>query len=323
MTIRCALARHPRMQPLVAGEIDTGELRFEWMNPPGEGFKGVSSTTYDLYEYSFSGYLLSVAAVGQESRDWVALPVFISRCYDVLNRFVAGSSLQGWSDLGGKRVIAPDVGMTAAIWMRIMLRELYGLNEDSLTWVNSRQAEERHTTELGFEYRPTGLSVEQMPRGDDPMRHLEEGTVDAALIMERSAGGLPEGVRPLADAIELRDIFNEFSMRSGTTPVNHVLIARRSLLEENKALAAQIYELVNQSKQLAYEHARRQFESLLYFPDAVVAEQASRYGEDPYPSGVVANSRMVQLLVGQLLREGQLKAPLSMEQIFETSLLST
>ena len=321
--IKSALTRHPRMQPLVSGEIDTGELEFDWLTPSGEGFRGVSSAVYDLYEYSFSGYLLSVAALGQDARDWVALPVFISRCYDVLDRFVASSSLGGWPDLGGKRIIAPDVGMTAAIWMRIMLRELYGLDEGDLTWINSRQPEQRHTIELGFEYDPAGLSVEQLPAGVSPLQQVAEGSVDAALVMRKKDEPLPEGVRPLAEPVELRDIFNEFSERSGTTPVNHVLIARKSMLEENPGLAAKIVELVEQSKRLAYEQARRSFETLLFFPDAVVADQAARYGDDPYPSGVSANKQMVELLVGQLHREDQIEELLGMDQIFTSELLDT
>lgn len=323
MIVRNALTQHPRVQPLVDGTVTAADLEFEWLTPPGGGFRGVSSEIFDLYEYSFSGYLLSIAAVGQEARDWVALPIFLSRCFDVLDRFISTTSISGWADLSGRRVIAPDVGMTAAIWMRVILRELYGIDEQAITWVNSRQAEERHTTELGFEYSPDGLTLEQMPRGADPLALVATGAVDTGLVTRPRDAALPAGVRELADPLTLRAMFNDFARATGATPVNHVVLARRSLLEENPGLATRIYELVEQSKRIAYERARSQLATLLYFPDATIAEQELLYGQDPFPSGVAANQSMVELLLEQLTREGQLHQPLDMASIFTPELLDT
>lgn len=323
MIIRNALKLHPRVQPLVDGTIAANDVEFEWLAPPSGGFRGVSSEIFDLYEYSFSGYLLSISAMGQQARDWVALPIFLSRCFDVLDRFVSTVEVSGWADLNGRRVIAPDVGMTAAIWMRVILRELYHVDEHAVTWINSRQAEERHTTELGFEYIPEGLMLEQMARGDDPLALVASGAVDAGLVMGPAGVALPVGVRPLADALTLRRMFNDFARTKGATPVNHVVLARRSLLEENPGLARYLYDLIESSKHIAYERARAHLATLLYFPDAVVAEQRDLYGDDPFPSGVDANQKMVELLLEQLVRENQLHNPLDMASIFTSELLAT
>ena len=323
MLVRNGLGRNPRARPMLEGAVDSADVDFEWIAPPGGGFLGVSSERFDLYEYSFSGYLMSVASVGQEARDWVALPVFISRCFDVLAGLSAREDIEGWADLSGRRVIVPDVGMTAAIWMRVILRELFHIDPGAIRWCNSRQPEERHTIELGFKFEPVGLDIEQMSAGADPIALVAERDADVALTLPGRDANLPAGLRPLADALALRAMFSDLWSATGTTPVNHVLVARKSLLEEHPGLATQLYAMVEQSKALAYDAARRQFESLLFFPGAVIAEQAALFGDDPYPSGVRANRRMVELLMAQLAGEGQLPRSLAMDDIFTTELLDT
>jgi len=322
VVLRSYLIDHPRAKPLVDGEIDSAGIAWQWLKPPSGGFRGVSSSDADVFEYSLSGYLLDVAHGGQDRHDWVALPTFLSRAYDVVAGLVSRDSLFGWEALKGKRLAVPDVGMTAAIWIRVVLRELYGFEDDAVSWLNIRQPEEMHTEELGIAYGLPGQHVGQVPKGAKPIELVAAGELDATLGLG-DPSKMPANVHRLADAARLRELSLEFTRRSGATLTNHVVLIRRSLLDERPGIDRTIYDLLEASKQRAYEQAREKLATIFVFPDAAIDAEREVFGEDPFPAGIKANRATLDALMSQLLAEGQLEAVLDDAAIFSPNLLAT
>jgi 4,5-dihydroxyphthalate decarboxylase len=304
VVIRTFLTNHPRIQPLVDGRVEADGITWEWLQPPGGGFRGVSTQVADVFEYSLSGFLMSVADQGLDAHDWIALPVFLSRATDVVARLLARDDIHGWSDLRGRRVAVPDVGMTAAILVRLVLRELYGIDLAEVAWSNIRQPDEMHTDELGVQYTLPAHQVSQIARGADPVALVGRGEIDVALA--GAVGELPPNVRPLVDAVELRELLTEFTAKTGVFPINHVVIVRKSLIESHPGLDLRLYELIEEAKRVACRDAIVHLDTALLFGDAARLDQERTFGSDPFPSGLAANEATLHALMDQLVLEGHL-----------------
>jgi ABC-type amino acid transport substrate-binding protein len=90
------------------------------------------------------------------------------------------SGIRTWADLAGKRVGVPDFNMTAAIWLRIMLKHLHGILAEDITWFNGRRPYQRHNTFIRFNDKPPGAPLYELKEGAMLHDLLARGEIDAA-----------------------------------------------------------------------------------------------------------------------------------------------
>jgi 4,5-dihydroxyphthalate decarboxylase len=117
------------------------------------------------------------------------------------------------------------------MWLRGALADRHGLAPEAMRWTTFKDA---HV----HEYRDPPWA-ERAPPGSDMLAMLRDGRLDAAIFgNDTPSGG------------DLRTVFPDpaaageaFRAAHGFTPVNHLLVARRSLLEEDPALAAELVRL--------------------------------------------------------------------------------
>ena len=70
---------------------------------------------------------------------WCALPIFPAKAFVWLGLFInTASGIKSLADLRGKRVGVPDYVMTAALWFRVFLRELHGIEDYAVLDVFSK-----------------------------------------------------------------------------------------------------------------------------------------------------------------------------------------
>ncbi|MDP2267585.1 MAG: ABC transporter substrate-binding protein, partial [Deltaproteobacteria bacterium] len=89
------------------------------------------------------------------------------------------SGITSLADLRGKRVGVPDYHMTAAIWMRIVLRELYGIRPEDIEWFNCRPPGVSHGTGIGERLAP-GIRLKRARQAGELEDMLSRGEFDAA-----------------------------------------------------------------------------------------------------------------------------------------------
>src|SRR4051812_48962326 len=92
---------------------------------------------FEVCEFSLANYLVLRA----RGEDWLtAIPVFPHRAFrHALPVTRRDSSLSGLASLAGKRVGVEDYSMTAAVWLRGLLHDEYGMNADAITWCTYRR----------------------------------------------------------------------------------------------------------------------------------------------------------------------------------------
>src|SRR5262249_28862645 len=201
---------------------------------------------------------------------WQALPVFMSKPIGLLINFHAHESakVRTFADLGGKSLGVPDYGMTAAVWLRIMLRTLYGIQSRDLTWYNGRPASERHGRVLGVDQDPTpGLKLINLERAGELNELVQRGEVNVghADSMTVKIEQTPS-VRVFSTPELVMQTVSDLYKARGVTPVNHTLAVKKRVLEEDPGFAKRLYEACEASKQEAYTHARKGAEGYLLIP---------------------------------------------------------
>src|SRR3954464_3787231 len=92
---------------------------------------------FEVCEFSLANYLVLRAS----GEDWLtAIPVFPHRAFrHALPVTRRDSPLSGLAQLAGKRVGVEDYSMTAAVWLRGLLHDDYGVEPGAITWVTYRR----------------------------------------------------------------------------------------------------------------------------------------------------------------------------------------
>jgi 4,5-dihydroxyphthalate decarboxylase len=251
------------------------------------------------------------------------------------------SGIENLSDLKGKRVGVPDYDMTAALWMRVILKELYGIEAGDITWFNGRTKELSHGGALGLDKDPPrGVTLNWLTADQTIDKMLDAGELDAAFGVDPTPASPGDrtfapidryGGTPLTGNPRLRRLFNdggqavitEFYRKTGIIPVNHMVIVQNRVLREHPWLALELFKACQQSKEIAYDRARRAAMAYMLFPGNDFKEQAAVFGDDPYPFGIRANRKLLERLIQGSLEQGLIRKAASIEDVFFHTTLDT
>jgi 4,5-dihydroxyphthalate decarboxylase len=352
MTLKLTLAfsDNIRVRPLKEGVVKPENIDLEVVFVP-IGMRFYRNLAYglefDASEMSISETLLAkdrYDAFGRGKWDWTPIPVFVSRGQFWANLHVNPSSgIKQFSDIKGKRIGVPDYVMTAALWFRVTLKEMYGIEAWDNTWYNCRTKELSHGGALGFHLEGHGfgngvphrwITVDQTA---DVL--LDRGELDAIFAPNVSLGvtaGNPAvldryGGTPLIGNPRIhrlvndqgKSVISEFFRKTGVYHANHHVIVRNSVLKEHPWVAMELYKAFQKSKEVAYERAREAQSAYLYFEGNDWKEQAAVFGEDPYPLGIRAMRRTIERAIQGSLEQGMIRNPIKVEDLYFPTTLDT
>jgi 4,5-dihydroxyphthalate decarboxylase len=154
LRITMAYSDNPRIQPLRDGTVKPENIDLEMITvPPSDLFyRNLAFDEFDASEMSISETLLAKERSDGTKWDWSALPCFLSRGHVWPNLYVNTSSgIDSLAGIKGKRIGVPDYDMTAALWFRATLKDLYGIEASDNTWYNGRTIEFSHGGVLGLD----------------------------------------------------------------------------------------------------------------------------------------------------------------------------
>ncbi len=345
MTLRLTIAfsDNPRLDPLRDGTVKPQniELGFVTLEPGTLFFRNLVYDEFDVSEMSISETLLARERSDGKKWDWSALPVFLSRGHHWPNLYVnAASGIAGLGDIKGKRIGVPDYEMTAALWFRITLKELYSIEARDNVWFNGRTKELSHAGALGLDKAgPAGvehhfLSAEQtldvmLDRGEidacTAIRPQSRVTAGDRTVIDRWGGTEIRGnprLRKLLDD-DGKGVVFEFYRKTGCFQANHHVIVQNRILDDHPWVALELYDAFRRSKEIAFERARRYETTRAYFPGRDVAEQRAAIGDDPYPLGLAAMGRNIERAVAGSVEQGLLTRPLALDEIYYRTTLKT
>src|SRR6476659_2712733 len=207
MTFACGL--YDRMLALYTGEVQAEgiDLDFIAIDDPRQIFDRMGKNLeFDACEMS-SSEVISRHAAGR--REMVALPVFPSRVFRHGFITVNRKAVSTPKDLTGRRIGVPLYTQTAALFIRGLLQDEYGVDLSGVHWVQgaTNSAESHGNPSAPPLLKP--VSIEQNTSGRSLSQLLEAGEIQAIL-----GSGLPLALRTNPD---VQRLFPDFHARELTT----------------------------------------------------------------------------------------------------------
>jgi len=342
LNLKVGLTKNPRFEPLVDGSVKSAQVNLDILvtTPPELFYRNLKNDEFDVFEMSLSEFLITREQAKGERWQWCALPIFPAKAFVWLGLYVNTSAgIHGLEDLRGKRVGVPDYVMTAALWLRVFLGELHGIEPRDISWFIGRTQDLSHGGVLNVAARPpAGVSLTWLSAAQSFDVMLDRGEIDAAygfaprhdpklysLNIDRYGGTPLEGNPRLASLFPDGGcaVIKSFFDQTGIVPANHVIVAQRRLLEQHPWLPDELLQLFSTSKQRAYERCNFGTPAYLYFAAIPRSEQTALFGDDPFPFGIARNRAMLEMLLQNSHAQGLTRNLARIEDVFHPALLGT
>ena len=324
MKLRMSFESNPRVEPIMAGRVPIPGIEIEWerMEPGAAFLHHLTHNDFDAFEFSISHYIGTRARANPAYEGWIMVPIFTSKptfmFYSLYLRPASGVS--SLADLKGKRIGVPDFTMTGAVWFRIVLRVLYGIQPQDIRWVNTRPANRRQGRTMGVDHDTgSGVHIANIDESTTPQQMVERGELDAVLGGSGGPVAAASGIKQFTPQDWL-PVLVELQKKIGVTPVNHCVLVQKRLLEERPSLARDLFDAFERSKQEAYT---RDPKARAILAELDLARQRELFGEDPYPYGLRANRRVLELIADQNVIDGVIRERPAIDSLVVQGLRST
>ena len=174
---------YDRTTPLIEGAIEIAGAApsFTVLSPPVNFPRTFTESPFDVTEMSFSNYMTAHA---EDRSPYTAIPVFLSRSFRHGAIFIrTDRGIDGPRDLEGKTVGLAEYDMTAALVVRGMLREEFGVDTAKIHWrVGDPESPVREV--MPIPTVPHGVDVRAMADGRMLNDALAAGEIDALIGIE-------------------------------------------------------------------------------------------------------------------------------------------
>lgn len=314
-----ACGPYDRMEPLYNGTVSVEgvDLVPRVIQTPMHIFGPMlKNGEFDISEMSLT-HCFTLRAQGQAK--FVTLPVFPSRMFrhgfTYINR---RSGIQSPADLKGKRIGVQGYQMTAAVWIRGILEQEYGVSFEGVRWfeggVNQRGVAGGDATAM---HPDPSLHIE--PIGNDRTldEMLQSGEIDALVgaFAPMSLGKHPDVVRLIPDYHRHE---RDYYRRTGVYPIMHALVIREDVHRKYPWLAGNLFKACVESKNLALKQAgfTGAMRYMLPWLYEHLEEMQEVFGDDPWPYGLEANRPTLEAFGRHLAEQKFLSKPMRLEEVF-------
>jgi 4,5-dihydroxyphthalate decarboxylase len=305
LTIACG--RYDRTQPLIDGRVPVEGVDLTFLPlRPGETFwRMLNHGEFDASEMSMSSYTIMRS---EGDTRFIAIPVFPSRVFRHSAVYLrADSKIETPQDLKGKRIGIGDYQMTAAVWVRGFLSDIYGVKPEDIDWMIGRPVRTIKP--------PEGIRCEFMRPDTTLEAMLERGEIDAlASVMIPPALGTT--VRRLfADP---RRVEGEYYERTRIFPIMHTFVLKTRLYEENPWLAISFYRAFCRARDLAYRWMHDTDALTVGLPWVIdELEQARKiFGPQVWDYSIEGSRATLDALVRHLDEQKLTRRKMSIEELF-------
>lgn len=280
-------------------------------------FRAIRNAEFDISEISAGSHLVQL---NHGHPEYIALPIFLSRSFRFGSLYVRTD--RGFTvpaDLHGCRMGIPEFEMTAAIWVRGILKEHYGLDIHSLHYVTGGLNQPESIPRQTLPNLP--FSITRLRATETLDRYLADGQLDAIISPSPPASyfdpTLPVG-RLFENPFEEE---RQYFQATGIFPIMHFVGLRRSLAKSYPDLGQEIFIAFERAKQDALiqldsmSHANASYLTLPWFEETL-QQTRTILGEDFWPYGIEKNQRTLQALFRYAHEQGLTRHELTFEEIF-------
>jgi len=272
---------------------------------------------WDVSEMSSAKYV-SLRSSGDDGVQ--AIPVFTSRLFRHSCIYVRTDRVNEPRDLVGRRVGVPSWSMTAGVFARGLLSDMYEVRAEDISWIQAGLDRPGRTEPIRLPGLPAGVSIESN-QTDTLEAMLWSGEIDAVISpavpdsFDHSArtGGSIGRLFPAA-AEDERDYFR----KTGVFPIMHLVVLRRDVAAAHPWLATNLYRAFEVSKRRYFDRLSDIAASRVPIPwiEDHLANVRGFLGDDPWPYGVEPNRTALETLLRYSREQGLLASEVSVDELF-------
>lgn len=322
LTLACG--DYDRTNALALGDILPEGIDLNYLRLPVEEtfWRMLRHHEFDVAEMSLSSYLIHRS----RSEDFIAIPVFPSRCFRHSCIFIhTGSGIKRPEDLAGKRVGVPEYQMTAPLWQRAILQHDYGVPPSAMQWfqggLEQTGREEKERLNL-----PSGVTIQPIRQDQTLSRMLATGEIDA-LLSARAPSSFVGGDSGTVARLfpDFKRAEQEYFRRTNIFPIMHVIVLRNDVVEKYPWAGGSLYKAFCQAKDRLFEQIRQTAALHVSLPwlMAEVEETQHLMGADFWPYGIAANRRTLEAATQYSYEQGLTPRKLAIEELFLSSTFDT
>lgn len=264
----------------------------------------VRELAYDVCEMALTTYICAKA----HGVKITALPVFLVRDFhhDAILHHVP-SGLASPADLAGKTVgVNRGYTVTTGVWARSIIQDEFDVDLSSITWA------------------PSGDEHVEAYRAPANVQPLEDGDLEGRL----SSGKLVAAVGAKVDHPDVATMFDDpfaaavSALKTrGLYPINHLVVVRDELLEENPDVAVQVFEAFAAAKRLYVDDLKA---GRITEPGRVdkIHRAALDFMDDPLPYGIDPNRDTLEQLIGHAVTQKIIPERIALEDLFAKPVLN-
>lgn len=317
MKINFASIYYPFLGKLLEGKYTSEGITYFWhyVFPPFKLFRQIiESKSYELSEMSLSTYTM----LRQQGWDnYIALPIFTSRCFRHSSLFVRSKSrITDGAGLKGKRVGVPEYHMTAAVWVRGFLWDDFGVDPGEVTWFTGglERPGRRERVKL-----PDRISAKIIPikSGETLFNMLLQGRLDAVLSPYIPAP-LRNNLWPVRRLfINSAEVEMDYYRDHKIFPIMHTVVLRHDLYKKNPVVALKVYRALKKLKEDFYSKVKL-LDSTFSLPwfYKYLGEVMEVLGDDPWPYGLSRNSKTLNKYFGYAFQQGLIDKKPKLKDLF-------
>jgi 4,5-dihydroxyphthalate decarboxylase len=286
------------------GNMREGRHRHERMLQGGE---------FDAAEVSLSSYVAACA----RGLPFTAIPVFPRRLFSMGQIFVnTRSGIRHPRELAGRKVGLQSFQTTLAVLAKGDMATEYGLALQEVDWF-TRGAE---TVEVAI---PEGYRVQRLADGDDFVRALTEGRLDA-IFYSRTPWTDPDPsppIRRLFDDPEAEEA--SYFNANGYWPIMHILAIRNGAVARQPELPRLLLQVFENAARIADGYLDDPGWSRLPWSKYTREREAIDLASRLWPLGVAANRANLERFIGYSHDQGIIDRRLSADELFHPSVHAT
>jgi 4,5-dihydroxyphthalate decarboxylase len=308
---------YDRTRPIMDGRVRIPgcDVTYLKMLPAELFFRAIRYGEFDVCELSISSYMLQLQR-GQTP--YTAIPVFLSRSFRQSNLSIrTDRGINGPADLKGKVVGVPEYQLTAAVWLRGLLRDEHGIESWDMKWrtggLEIPGREERAPINLPDKYDYAKIGNKTLAG------MLESGEIDA-LISPHDPSCLKRGAPNVARMWDdYRAEEQAYYQRTGVFPVMHLVAVKKTLVEQFPWLPATLYKAFSEAKAIAIEDLKFRTVPTATLPwlQAEVEATEKAMGKDYWPYGLEANRDVLEKLIRYSHEQHLTEPGLKPEDLFD------
>ncbi|WP_425091484.1 ABC transporter substrate-binding protein [Tropicimonas sp. S265A] len=318
---------HDRVMALHDGRVTLPEVTFRSVVEPTSRLfpAAVGPAPHDITEMSISSFVMQVSrGVGE----YIAIPAFVSRAFRHSGFFARkGAGIRSPADFAGRRIGVPEYQMTAALWMRGLLSDDYGVDPAKVHWRTGAldHGVRRERLDLAL---PDGMIVEPIAGGETLQDLLQAGKIDGLLAPKPPRAFLEGDDRFVRLFPDFEAAERDYHARTGFFPIMHVIGLRKTLADQYPDLPRKLYDAFVDAKTLAIERLRQVWlgnANRLTLPwlNASMERTLATLGHDYWSYGFSANRVELDAICRYSVEQHLAARRVTPEDLFHPSVLET